>query len=205
MMESNGELREWWADPAASGPSSPPTFSTGLRARSALEQELSNVMLPPRPSDLVTKEDEALAKFMDDEAFLDSDDENKPRGYTLSRFRQNVRNSLNGPAVAVLCLLVLLSFLAGYELSHLGAFDPSEDDDGAQKKGRGRVPGRGGGSGVAGGAGEEDDRPMCGSQYAIAGGQGYGGHNDDLGCVSKGRMTWAMCLQVRPCLMPHSL
>ena len=38
--------------------------------------------------------------------------------------------------------------------------------------------------------------PKCGTEYAIPGGSGYGGHNEALGCLNAGKMTWPSCVHL---------
>ena len=38
--------------------------------------------------------------------------------------------------------------------------------------------------------------PKCGTEYAIPGGSGYGGHNEALGCLNAGKMAWPSCVHL---------
>jgi hypothetical protein len=192
---------EWWSEPPPPPPQSPPpkfypVSGDALRRRGAIDEHLENVFLPPRPSELVSKDDEALS-FLDDEAFLD--DDHKARKWTLNMLLPGLRTR-HVPTCVVLTALLFIAFVGGFELNkHFGA-----------APGGGGGGGQGGAAGAAGGAASPssggggqagyaysppvDDRPFCGTEYAIAGGTAYGGHNEALGCVSVGRMTLAMCL-----------
>lgn len=187
--------RDWWSDSSGPGlpssaPPPPPTSPTSSfrahpadlhpRRRGLLDAHLENVMLPPRPSDL---SDENLSSFLEDEAF--ADDDHKTRRLTLSMVFPGLRLTRRSlPTCLLIAGLVLLAFLAGFALNLRSGGGASDASVLTGDRNAGDA-----GSEAAGGRTNEaahDDRPQCGSQYAIQGGTAYGGHNEGFGCVNTG-------------------
>lgn len=188
--------REWWAaEPSGQGlPSSalppPPTSPSGTfrahpsdlhpRRRGLMDAHLENVMLPPRPTDLP---DDNLNSFLDDEAF--ADDDHKARRLTLSMIFPGVRLTRRSlPTCLLVAGLVFLAFMAGLAVNQRSAGALHDLTVHSSNSGSNVA------SSASGGHVDEapppDDRPQCGSQYAIQGGSAYGGHNEAFGCVGAG-------------------
>jgi len=171
---------EWWSEPPPQPAQSPPpkfypVSGDVLRRRGVMDEHLENVVLPPRPSELVSKDDEALS-FLDDDAFLD-DDDHKTRKWTLNMLFPGLRR--NYPTCMVITALLFIAFVAGYELNkYFGG-------GGGGRGTAGAAPGGGSAARYAYSP-PQDDRPWCGTEFAIAGGTGYGGHNEALGCINVG-------------------
>jgi hypothetical protein len=185
--------RDWWAEPSGQPSSAlppPPTSPSGTfrahpsdlhpRRRGLMDAHLENVMLPPRPTDLP---DDNLNSFLDDEAF--ADDDHKARRLTLSMIFPGVRLTRRSlPTCLLVAGLVFLAFMAGLAVNKrsTGAFNGST----VLRSSDVRDIVSSASSGHADEAPPSDDRPQCGSQYAIQGGSAYGGHNEAFGCIGAG-------------------
>jgi hypothetical protein len=179
MSTPNPEVREWWQETPST--SLPPPPATQARRRGLLDHHLENVMLPPRPSE-VPDHDFHDISFMEDEAFAD---EKKKSKFAFSMLFPGLRRSLQ--TFALLLFLVALGFFAGYEFSGGGSSTAdSKGKDQLQNKNK------------ANEVGSVDDslRPLCGAEFIVENGVGFGGHNVGLGCTNAGRLTWGACIKV---------
>ena len=91
----------------------------------------------------------------------------------------------NLPTCILISGIIFLSAVAGYELNQYMS-GSTMSLVAPPRGGRGGEGGGGEGGDTNSGEVEYDDRPRCGTEYAIAGGTGYGGHNEGLGCVNVG-------------------
>mmetsp|Transcript_39431 Transcript_39431/g.50863 ORF Transcript_39431/g.50863 Transcript_39431/m.50863 type:complete len:265 (-) Transcript_39431:112-906(-) len=186
MADNKLEVREWWQE----------TPNQNLTRRGGVENHnVENVMLPPRPSEVADFHD---ISFMDDDAF--ADDQAKKAKFAFSMTFPGLRRSLQ--TICLLLFLVAIGFFAGYEMREKtiasGSNEPLINNNEQTNTGNNKIQ-----------TNEEEfqkikeeekdlthinHRPLCGSEYSIKGGVGYGGHNAGLGCVNAGRLTWAGCI-----------
>lgn len=186
---NTSDVREWWHETPPSSslpPPSPqgiippmishiPNISNQTRRRGQ-DHIIENVMLPPRPSECSDFHD---ISFMDDEAFSEEDHLKKSR-FSISMMFPGLRRSLK--TVALLIFLVVLGFLLGYEVREkFSSSSSSSSSDGSNYR-RNEVG--------------NTFQPICGSEFVIKNGNGYGGHNLGLGCVNAGRLTWGACIKI---------
>jgi hypothetical protein len=142
-------------------------------------------------------DDPGFGEFLEDEAFADT---TKKQKWVFSMTFPGLRRSLS--TCLLIVTLVGLAFFAGYEVNavsgHIGDDDKGRSSSDvassnvdvrdlreSPQQQQQQQEGAADGGGV----------PRCGSEFTVAGGTGFGGHNLAKGCVNAGRMTWSMCLQ----------